>query len=343
MNNPKISVIMPVYNAEKFLREAIDSILNQTFKDFEFLIINDASTDRSNKIILSYIDPRIRFLENDKNLGSAETRNKGLKIAKGNLIALMDADDISMPNRFELQYEKMQKDKKIIVLASIYNVMDEHGKFLYTEKHALSSEEIYYTLQFRNCLGQSTIMFRKEIILKKFKGYDGNHEAEDYNLWLKASSNYKISKINTCLLHLRTSRSSRMGTSNRLDDDAMLLAKRNLEVLTGTKIKLNTLQILRRNFTAFRSSSSIKFSKEEIREAIMFLNKVNNKILTHHSTFLNSFILRKITTKKLNLLKFDLFLAELFDIKFGFMLKFLFKIYFTFERMFIRKFTLSRF
>ena len=185
---PKISVLMSVYNAEKFLREAIDSILNQTFKDFEFIIINDDSTDSSKKIILSYKDQRIRYFENDKNLGVAVTLNKGLKLARAKLIARMDADDISFPNRFEKQYKKIQKDKKIAVLASVYDVVDESGKFLYTEKYAKSPEEIYYTLQFYNCFGHSTVMFRKHIILDIFNGYDKNHESEDYNLPVDSQS-----------------------------------------------------------------------------------------------------------------------------------------------------------
>ena len=82
MNNPQISVLMPVYNGEKFLKEAINSILNQTFKDFEFIIINDVSTDNSKNIILSYRDPRIRYYENRKNLGVAKTLNKGLRLAR---------------------------------------------------------------------------------------------------------------------------------------------------------------------------------------------------------------------------------------------------------------------
>ena len=339
MNNPKISVLMPVYNAEKFLKEAIDSILNQTFKDFEFLIINDGSTDNSKKIILSYNDKRIRYFENNKNLGVAGTLNKGLRLARTELIARMDADDISLPNRFELQYKEMQRGKKIAVLASNYDVVDEKGKFLYTERYAKSLEEIYYTLQFQDCLGHPTVMFRKHIILDIFNGYDKNHESEDYDLWLRISSKYKISKINTSLLKLRTSRNSRMGAKGReIDAAATLLAKRNLESLTGEKINLDIIEILRRNFTAFRSSSSIKFSKEEIRSAIIILEKVDNKILTHHPAFLRRSVFKKIVIKKGNSLKHDLCLAVLFDSTFGFILKFLFRVYFFSERRFARKF-----
>lgn len=338
-NNPKMSVLMPVYNAEKFLREAIDSILNQTFNDFEFVIINDKSTDKSKEIILSYKDPRIRYFENDKNLGVAGTLNKGLKIAKAELIARMDADDISFSNRFELQYKEMQKDKEIAVLASNFDVINEKGKFLYRHHFATSPEEIYYILQFRDCLGHSTVMFRKYIILDIFNGYNEEHESEDYDLWLRISSKYKISKINICLLKLRVSRNSRMGDMGRkINEDTIFLAKRNLESLIGGIINLDVIDILRRNFATFRSSSSVKFSKEEIEKAIIILQKINNKVLAHHPAFLKKSGLKKIVTKKCDSLKHDLCLAVLFDLKFGFILKFLFRIYFFFERKFIRKF-----
>ena len=97
-NNPKVTVFMPVYNGEKYLREAIDSILNQTFTDFEFLIINDGSTDSSVEIINSYDDSRIRLIHNEKNLKLVATLNKGLDLARGKYIARMDCDDISLPD-----------------------------------------------------------------------------------------------------------------------------------------------------------------------------------------------------------------------------------------------------
>lgn len=326
---PKISVLMPVYNAERFLREAIDSILNQTFRDFEFIIINDASTDNSKNIILSYNDKGIRYFENDINLGVAGTLNKGLELARSDLVARMDADDISFPNRLEMQYKMMEKDKKIAVLASIFDVVDESGNFMYTEKYANSSEEIYYALQFRDCLGHPTVMFRKRIILNVYKGYDINHEAEDYDLWLRVSSKYKFSKINTSLLKLRTSKNSRMGaTGGKIDGDAVFIANKNLELITGEKISLDIIEILRRNFASFRSSLSTVFSKGEIGRAIVILEKINKEILNQHPIFLKKSILEKILLKKYNSLKHDLCLATLFDFKFGFLLKFLFRVYF---------------
>lgn len=110
-----ISVVMPVYNGEKYLREAIDSILNQTCTDFEFIILNDASTDETEEIILSYDDPRITYARNETNLQIANTLNKGIALAKGKYIARMDADDISLPERFERQIKFMEDNPDIDV------------------------------------------------------------------------------------------------------------------------------------------------------------------------------------------------------------------------------------
>jgi len=103
-HQPLISVIMPVFNGEKYLSLAIESILEQTFTDFEFIIINDGSTDDSEKIILSYQDRRIRYIKNKENLNIGRTLNKGIDLAKGKYIARMDCDDISLPNRFERHF-----------------------------------------------------------------------------------------------------------------------------------------------------------------------------------------------------------------------------------------------
>ena len=105
MADPKVSVLMSVYNGEKYLREAVESILNQTFRDFEFIIIDDGSTDSTNEIIRSYSDCRIRLLENEENIGLTKSLNKGIDQCRGEYIARMDGDDVSLQQRFSKQLE----------------------------------------------------------------------------------------------------------------------------------------------------------------------------------------------------------------------------------------------
>lgn len=111
--NSFISVIMTVYNGEKLLREAIDSILNQSYQEFELIIIDDGSTDSTLQIINSYHDPRIRLIENGQNRGQSYSRNLGIKQSQGEYIAIMDTDEIALPKRIETQYEYLKSNPQI--------------------------------------------------------------------------------------------------------------------------------------------------------------------------------------------------------------------------------------
>ena len=119
MNTPRVTVLMPVFNGEHFLPPAIESILNQTFSDFEFLVIDDGSTDASRKIAESYNDPRIRIEANEKNLGLIATLNRGLKLARGEYIARMDADDLSFPDRLRNKFSSWTHILKLAYLEVI--------------------------------------------------------------------------------------------------------------------------------------------------------------------------------------------------------------------------------
>lgn len=128
MQKPLFSVLMPVYNGEKYLREAIDSILEQTLTDFEFLIIDDGSKDNSVQIINSYNDPRIRLVKNETNLGISKTLNRGIEMASAEFIARMDADDISYPARLQKQYDYLIKHPRVLTVLD-YPSLVESGLF----------------------------------------------------------------------------------------------------------------------------------------------------------------------------------------------------------------------
>lgn len=112
-----VSVILPAYNAERFLKESIDSILAQTYRNFELIVLNDGSTDRTEEIVLSYSDPRIRYVKNEQNLKLIKTLNKGIDLAKGEYIARMDADDVSLPTRFEEEVYKFEEDPTLGIVS----------------------------------------------------------------------------------------------------------------------------------------------------------------------------------------------------------------------------------
>jgi glycosyltransferase involved in cell wall biosynthesis len=126
-SKPKISVLMSVYNGEKYLKEAVDSILNQTFSDFEFIVINDHSTDSTSEILFSYKDSRLKIIENDENIGITKSLNKGLRLVSGKYTARMDADDISFNNRLEKQLQYLEDNPDVGVLGTM---AISNGKYL---------------------------------------------------------------------------------------------------------------------------------------------------------------------------------------------------------------------
>ncbi|MGZ4057199.1 MAG: glycosyltransferase family 2 protein [Bacteroidia bacterium] len=202
MKEPKVTVLMPVYNAEKYLREAIESILNQDFTDFEFIIINDGSVDSSGAIISSYSDPRIRTYDNGKNLGVIETLNKGLDLAKGEYVARMDCDDISAKNRLSVQVKYMDEHKEIGASGSFYYLLRKGKKALadFPEK----DEEIRCFMIFNSPIAHPSAIVRTRFLKDhKLKYRTDFYCAEDYDFWSQISEFSQLSNIKEGLLTYR--------------------------------------------------------------------------------------------------------------------------------------------
>ena len=201
--HPLISVIMPVYNGEKYLREAIDSVLAQTYTNFELLLINDGSTDSSKSIILSYDDPRIRYIENEKNLRLIATLNKGIDLAKGDYIARMDADDVCMPERFEEQVDFLSKNNDIDLCGSWAIRIDGDGTITGRIKNintpGLLKCATYFTCPFIH----PSVMFRAQVL--KDNHYNPSvPDVEDTELWHRLTlKGYKMANITKYLLKYR--------------------------------------------------------------------------------------------------------------------------------------------
>lgn len=200
MNLPMISVVMPVYNAEKYLKESIDSILNQTYTDFEFIILNDGSTDNTEKIILSYDDQRIVYVKNEENLQIVKTLNKGIAISKGKYIARMDADDISLPERFEKQIKFMESNVDISVCGSFLETIGKEEKRIW--KYPITPESIKVTLMFNSPLAHPSVIIRKSFFDKAVYSLE-YQKAEDYYLWVENSNESKYANIPEVLLYYR--------------------------------------------------------------------------------------------------------------------------------------------
>jgi len=204
---PKVSVIMPFYNCEKYLDKAISSILNQTFQDFEFIIINDASTDRSDTVVKKYFkDERIIYLKNDTNLGVAQSLNKGITVSQGDFIAIMHGDDIATIDRLSIQYNYMLRNPNVGILGSYVNIIDENDRIIKKRKiKPLTHCEIKNAI-FRFTPVISPTMFVRSVVFDKIGLFrEKLRRCEDYEFLIRALfNNIQINNINVILLSYRT-------------------------------------------------------------------------------------------------------------------------------------------
>jgi len=198
---PKVSVIMSVFNGGSYLEKSINSILNQTFEDFEFIIINDGSIDNTLSIIESFNDNRIRII-NQENIGLTKSLNKGIVRSKANLIARVDADDLCDPKRLKLQYDRFSMENNLVLLGTkvIYKTSNTIKKSSF-----LNDSEMIKKINVHNPLAHSSVMFRKQAFLE-VGGYNESYKtAQDFDAWLKLSKYGKVSMIDEFLVTINLS------------------------------------------------------------------------------------------------------------------------------------------
>ena len=209
LKNTKVSVIMSVYNGERHVRKAINSILEQTFRDFEFIIINDASAHTTSEILNKYAnkDKRIKIITNQKNLGLTKSLNRGIKIAEGKYIARMDADDIAAPNRLRKQVDFMERNLEVGLVSSFAQFIDDNDNYLNQinkPKKEINKKELF----FHSRIAHSSLMIRKSI-LDKVGDYDEKFlYSQDCDLAFRIIKFAKIAAIPEILLLWRNQKSS---------------------------------------------------------------------------------------------------------------------------------------
>jgi glycosyltransferase involved in cell wall biosynthesis len=200
----KISVVLATYNAEKYLKEAIDSVLSQTFGDFEFVIVNDGSTDSTSEIILSYNDSRIVYLDNGTNNGLIYSLNRGLSESKGKYIARMDADDIALSHRLQVQFDFMESHPEIGICGSVIEVFYDESDKRKIIRFPEDDEAVRAYTYFQAPFCHPTVVMRKDVIDRYCIRYPSEFfRTEDYAMWvnlLKYTQGYNIQSV---LLHYR--------------------------------------------------------------------------------------------------------------------------------------------
>jgi glycosyltransferase involved in cell wall biosynthesis len=203
MKVPNVTICMAVYNAEKYIKEAIESVLKQTYTDFELLIINDGSTDTSLEIVGSFSDSRIRIIHNSENKGLLFTRNRGLQEALGTYIAIFDADDICAIDRIEKQVHFLENNPVIVICGTWGVTINEKSEvFGHKIMPEINTDLIPIEMLFRNQFIHSSVMYKKNIAIE-LEGYVSVNGCEDYGLFSKMAIHHKMANLPFFLIQYR--------------------------------------------------------------------------------------------------------------------------------------------
>jgi len=271
-NKIELTVVMSVYNGEKYLCDAVDSILSQSFENFEFIIINDGSTDSTNQILDRYskVDKRIILINNLVTEGLAASLNTGISCSRANLIARMDADDISLPSRFSTQVNFLESHPEIGVLGTYFKLIDSTNHII-TEEIAFPTDPdfIKWSFFFYNPLVHPSIMMRKEIITS-IGGYDPKVDrSQDKDLWIRLFWKTQFSNVPETLLYLRkhSSNNSITGYSTGLEHNVGIL-KKLLSTIVGYDVSYSCIRNIYKNDFP---------SNEGVLEAIQLILDLYNK------------------------------------------------------------------
>lgn len=201
----KISILMSVFNGERFIRQAVESLLSQTYRDFEWLIVDDASTDQTPTILnrLSQQDPRIRVTRNEMNLGLTKSLNRALAQAQGGYVARMDADDIALPERLEKQVAFLDTHPDVGIVGTAYQFVDAHGNVIGERHPSTQDAQLRHKLIRHNPFLHSSVMVRR-VLLHQVNGYDEHYRrAQDYDLWMRLASLTKLANLPDMLMQKR--------------------------------------------------------------------------------------------------------------------------------------------
>jgi glycosyltransferase involved in cell wall biosynthesis len=274
---PKISVLMPVYNCRRFIEDSVISILNQTFKDFEFIIIDDCSTDGTYEYLLTLTDPRIILIRKIANSGYTISLNMGIEMAKGMYIARMDGDDISLPDRFEKQITFMNKNPDVIVCGGGYKAIG--SDFIFIPK--ASNDELLVELLSYSPLAHPTAFFRTKTLKDNKIKYTPHYEpAEDYKMWITLSEYGKLANLTDIILQYRIH-------PNQISNYKAQIQKEKTEL-----IALEYVRQLSKNHEYFEFycnttlNSLEDLKKYEIVEEYIKLNLKEKKIYINNHLFL---------------------------------------------------------
>jgi len=214
----KLTVLLTVYNGGTYLGETIESVLNQTYKDFIFLILDNASTDGSREVVKSYDDPRIQLEALPENIGQAPALNKGLDMVTTEYVARIDADDICLPQRFEQQVEFLDKHPEVGICGGFVIIFE--GEREYRLSWPLKHEDIDARLLFESCMSHPLVMMRsRELNRHKLRYNETSGHSEDWELWQRAAKHMKLANIPEVFLRYRLHPNNESKKNQHLQDE----------------------------------------------------------------------------------------------------------------------------
>ncbi len=204
MSTPVVSILLPVHNGGPMLRESVESLLHQTWTDWELVAVNDGSTDGSGDVLRSYADSRIRVLDNPENMGLIASLNRGLAACRGELVARQDADDVSHPERLALQVRLLKRRPDLALLGSAAWRIDIQGNRLGAHDVPCSHRALLWALLFDNPFVHTSVLFRKSVVCDELGGYHPDFvAAEDYDLWARIAARYPVANLAERLVFYR--------------------------------------------------------------------------------------------------------------------------------------------
>lgn len=246
---PRVSVLMSVYNSADYLQESVESILNQIFTNFEFIIIDDGSTDSTSEILTEYArrDQRVRLFKNEENIGLTKSLNKGLALSHGEYIARQDADDLSLPERLEKQVALLDEHLEVILVSCNLELINSEGQHIGKKQMTCDRDLVPWYLLFYNRLaGHSQVVFRRETVMSLGNYSDNRRYSQDYELWCRIAKAGKIAILPDALLKLRIHNKS-ISVEKRLEQKFYSLnqVRHNVKQLIGEEISIEEAEDLR--------------------------------------------------------------------------------------------------
>lgn len=282
---PRVSVIISTFNGQRYIREAVQSILDQTFQQVELIVVNDGSTDATLNILRAFDDRRITIVNNPGNLGIAASQNNALSVATGEYLALMDHDDISLPDRLQMQVDFLDAHPEVGMLGCNCISVDENDNVQSVSSHFSDDAFLRWQLLLCGCPFFHTSLMVRRSEMERIGGYDGSYLfAGDYHVISKLTECCGVANLDQPLVKWRVHRSS-VSSINRqqLSDEAFEIARRNIQaIMRNNKLDDYTWAAMR-TLVMNDPAADVNISGDQVHTGILFLLTLQNSFYEKHS------------------------------------------------------------